>query len=148
MADLKQLGRTLTVYAAQVGRHPQATQRKATKALARELILATPVDEGTARSNWQVGVTPSASPRAAYSPGSHLGISESGNASSAIAAANAAVDAAPSGSTLFVSNPVPYIDILDQGHSRQAPRGMIRRALAVAMAEVRRVKIFGNDRLE
>lgn len=146
MADFHSLGRTLTVYAAQVGRHPQATQRKATKALARELILGTPVDVGTARSNWQVGTTPGASPRGAYAPGSKLGIGEGQNAAAAIAAAYAAVDATPTGADLYVSNPLDYIDELDKGHSRQAPPGLVKRALAVARQEVRRIKIFGNDR--
>ena len=64
----------------------------------------------------------------------------------AIAAAYAAVDAAPTGADLYVSNPLDYIDELDKGHSRQAPPGLVKRALAVARQEVRRIKIFGNDR--
>jgi len=147
MAEMSSLGRTLRVRAAQVGRHAQATQRQATKVLARELILGTPVDRGTARSNWQVGITAnSAGPRPAYSPGRHLGIGETRNAAAAIAASIAAVDRAPTGSDLYVSNPLDYIDDLDEGASRQAAPGLVRRAIAVAGYEVRRRKIFVNDR--
>ena len=147
MKDLMALGRSLKVRAAQVGRNVSATQRRATSVLARELILHTPVDEGTARSNWQVGLTAhSASPRSAYAPGNQLGMGETRNASASIAAAYAAVNRAPIGSDLYVSNPLDYIDDLDDGASRQAAPGLVQRALAVAALEVRRSKIFVNDR--
>lgn len=160
MADLGNLGRVLRVRAYQVGRWADATPRKATKVLVSELIRATPVDEGVARSNWQVESGPSGvSQLPAYSPGSHLGISETRNAAAAIAAAYAKIDGAPSagflrgflnagvaeaagGVTFHVSNPVPWINPLDEGHSRQQPAGFVKRAIEAARIVVRQSRIF------
>ncbi len=161
MADLGDLGRLLRVRAYQVGQWGDATPRKATKVLVSELIRATPVDEGVARSNWQVesAQPDKVSRRPAYAPGRHLGISETRNAAAAIAAAYAKIDRAPSvfqldnffeaglmeaagGVTFHVFNPVPWIDPLDRGHSRQQPAGFVRRAIEAARIVVRQNKIF------
>lgn len=162
MADLKELGRVLRVRSYQVGRWADATPRKATKVLVSELIRATPVDEGVARSNWQVesgaGRT---SVRPAYYPGKHLGIAETRNAAAAIAAAFTKIDGAPTagqlrhflaagiaeaagGVNFYVSNPTSYIQALDEGHSRQQAAGFVRRAIDAARFAVRRNKIFDD----
>lgn len=155
-----ELGRRLRVRAHQVGRWSHATPRKATKVLVSTLIRSTPVDRGVARSNWQVATGGDrASVRPAFSSGRHLGIGETRNAAAAIADAYARIDRAPSagflqafvdagvpeaagGTSFSVSNPVYYIEALDQGHSRQQAAGFVRRAIALASAEVRRNKIF------
>ena len=160
MADLGDLARLLRVRAYQVGQWGDATPRKATKVLVSELIRATPVDEGVARSNWQVESGPSkVSRRPAYAPGRHLGISETRNAAAAIAAAFAKIDRAPTiyqldnffeagimeaagGVTFHVSNPVPWINPLDEGHSRQQAAGFVQRAIQAARIAVRQNKIF------
>jgi len=140
----------------QVGRWSNATPRKAAKALASSLIRSTPVDRGVARSNWQVatGASPP-SVRPAFSPGRHLGISETNNAAAAIADAYARIDRAPTqgfvqalggtgGTDIYVSNPIYYIEALDQGHSRQQAAGFVRRAIDVARVTVRRNRIFDD----
>jgi len=160
--EFGELGRRLRVRAYQVGRWSHATPRKATKVLVGSLIRSTPVDTGTARSNWQVatGATP-ASVRSAFSPGRRLGIGETRNAAATIADAYARIDRAPSagflkgfldagiteaagGTSFYVSNPVYYIDALDKGHSKQQAAGWVRRALDQARFEVRRNKIFDD----
>lgn len=159
-----ELGRRLRVRAYQVGQWADATPRKATKVLAASLIRATPVDRGVARSNWQVrsGSDP-VSVRPAFAPGRHLGIGETRNAAAAIADAYAVIDRAPSisflrslamaagdvgladgGITFYISNPVYYIEALDQGHSKQQAAGFVNRCIALAAAEVRRNKIFDD----
>ena len=161
MADLGDLGRLLYVRAYQVGQWGDATPRKATKVLVSELIRATPVDEGVARSNWQVESAQPArvSQRPAYAPGHHLGISETRNAAAAIAAAYAKIDRAPTifqldnffeaglmeaagGVTFHVFNPVAWIDPLDRGHSRQQRAGFVKRAIEVARFAAHQNKIF------
>ena len=162
MADLGDLGRILRVRSYQVGRWAEATPRLATKVLVSELIRSTPVDRGVARSNWQVESGPSkVTPRPAYAPGRHLGIGETRNAAAAIAAAYAKIDQAPSASFLrgfvnagiteaaggvsfHVSNPMSYINPLDEGHSRQQAAGFVRRAIDAARIAVRRNKIFDD----
>lgn len=162
MAELKDLGRVLRVRSYQVGRWADATPRKATKVLVSELIRSTPVDEGTARSNWQVESGPGrTSVRPPYSPGKHLGISETRNAAAAIAAAFAKIDGAPTagqlrsflaagvaeaagGVSFYVSNPAPHIGALDAGHSRQQEAGFVKRAVEAARIVVRQSKIFDD----
>mgnify|MGYP000179491871 CR=1 FL=1 len=39
---------------------------------------------------------------------------------------------------LFIVNPLPYIDPLERGHSKQAPNGWIRRAIQNVSAKYRR----------
>ena len=157
-----ELGRRLRVRAYQVGRWSHATPRKAAKVLVGSLIRSTPVDRGIARSNWQVGtgVSP-ASVRPAFAPGRRLGISETRNAAAAIADAYARIDRAPSagflqafldagvseaagGVSFHISNPVYYIEALDQGHSRQQAAGFVRRSIDLARLEARRNKIFDD----
>lgn len=43
-----------------------------------------------------------------------------------------------SGRTASVENRVPYIDYLEQGHSRQAPTGFVRQAISATVAEMNR----------
>lgn len=160
--DFSGLGRTLRVRAYQVARWSHATPRKATKVLVSSLIRSTPVDRGVARSNWQVKTgTGAVSVRPAFSPGKHLGLGETRNAAAAIADAFARIDRAPSagflqkfldagisdaagGTSFYVSNPVYYIEALDQGHSKQQAAGFVHRALNLARAEVRQNKIFDD----
>jgi len=163
MADgFSELGRRLRVRAHQVGRWSHATPRKATKVLVSSLIRSTPVDRGVARSNWQVATGASlASVRPAFAPGRRLGLGETRNAAAAIADAFARIDRAPSagflqrflnagiaeaagGTSFYVSNPVYYIEALDQGHSKQQAAGWVRRAIDQARIEVRRNKIFDD----
>lgn len=153
MSDFDRLSRTLLVRSAQVGRNMHATQRKATKIVARELIVGTPVDVGTARSNWQVGVAVAGlfamtriRARMAYAPGRKLGVGETRNAAAAIAAAYSVIDKAPTGADLYVSNPLKYINALDDGHSKQVPPGLVRRAVTAARLAVRRTRIFEDRR--
>jgi hypothetical protein len=90
-----------------------------------------------------------------------LGLGETRNAAAAIAAAYARIDNAPSfgflrgfvnagipeaagGTSFYVSNPVHYIEALDQGHSKQQAAGWVRRAIDQARIEVRRNKIFDD----
>jgi hypothetical protein len=162
VADFNDLGRRLRVRAYQVGRWSHATPRKATKVLVSSLIRSTPVDEGVARSNWQVATGASrAKVRPAFSPGKRLGLGETRNAAAAIADAFARIDRAPTvgflqaflnagvaeaagGTSFYVSNPVYYIEALDQGHSKQQAAGWVRRAIDQARIAVRRNKIFDD----
>lgn len=108
-----------------------------------ELAKSTPVDTGKARSNWQVSGSASASIRSAFSPfpSRHRppysgggGISEGRNLAGAVWAASAAVGRATGRAALYIVNPLPYIQRLNQGHSPQAGAGWISRAIARAQA--------------
>lgn len=91
------------------------------------LIETTPVDTGWARANWIPGLNP---------PGTEpLGKPDAiGPASAAQAQGTAAVAAYTlQQGRIFISNNVPYILILNDGHSNQAPAGFIQRAIEKAV---------------
>ena len=84
-----------------------------------ELTVATPVDTGNARANWQATLdAPAPDVVTVASPGGPM---------------------EPPGKDFdaerlrFVANNVAYIRRLDAGHSQQAPAGFVRAALAKAV---------------
>jgi uncharacterized protein CbrC (UPF0167 family) len=95
--------------------------------VAAELVERTPVDTGWARANWVPSV---GAPHAGTvgAPEAHdMGAHEAGLGQ--VAAYR--LDQGPT----FVSNHVPYINRLNEGHSAQAPSGFVQVAIAKAVAE-------------
>ena len=143
---MKKRGRQIEGSAARI------TRAAATRAL-KALVKGTPVDKGVARSNWRVGIgSPSRSIIQAYAPGKKLGVSETANANAAIAAGVAKIGAVAGvrgrvggvASTIYISNSVPYINLLNGGSSAQAPIGFIQIAILEARAEIRGSRIFNR----
>ena len=96
----------------------QATMifRKITLELDSRVVLGTPVDVGRARGNWfpslntpATGTTDKADP----------------TGSAALAEINSLVGSARLGDTVWLTNNLPYILPLENGHSKQAPDGMV-----------------------
>jgi len=92
-----------------------AFQKRIAFELLSRTVLKTPVDTGRARNAWQlaIGKVPQ-------------GETPSESAGQALARLKF-------GQTIFLANNVPYIILLEHGHSAQAPSGM----LAVSIEEVR-----------
>jgi hypothetical protein len=89
--------------------------RVATLELFNGVIRATPVDTGRARGNWQTSVGAPVNGE----------IAREGDA-----AALAEVEAKTpqgAGQITYLSNNLPYIDELENGSSKQAPEGMVRK---------------------
>lgn len=81
------------------------------------ITVKTPVKTGRARANWfmaegapRIETTDSKSPQV-YSPGDFTGTS-----------------------VIYITNSLPYIVPLEYGHSKQAPAGMVRVAMAEMLA--------------
>lgn len=89
----------------------------------------TPVDTGWARANWFVSVgaaEPGRHPRldpAAPAPTQPGGAAA--EAAEAVTFAALAIVGAQLGQPIHIVNDVPYIEALNDGHSRQAPAGMV-----------------------
>lgn len=93
------------------------------------IILDTPVDTGRARGNWQTDIgnpIKEAIDR----------IDQGGEA--AIRQAQAKIASSGMADSLFMSNNLPYIEPLENGSSRQAPQGMVKRNFARVKQIVRR----------
>jgi hypothetical protein len=104
-----------------------------------ELVGATPIDVGTARSNWAVGLDrlPTMQ-RAAYSPypsrwrppyGSGGSMGDTRNRAGAVWSASAAIRGRKPEQDIYIGNDLPYITRLNQGHSRMAPAGFVEAAI-------------------
>lgn len=103
----------------------------------RQIVLATPVDTGRARSNWIVTVgAPTTTPIEPYSPTSMGGTSESANLSGALGQANTAISKRKFGQTIWIQNNVPYIGRLNEGSSKQAPANFVGIGVQQAVAIV------------
>lgn len=95
------------------------------------LITDTPKKTGQAAANWQaaIGVLPDFKPGYTDIPGAR-------------AAARAVIGARKPGDRINISNATPYIGLLNQGSSRQAPAMFVEKALARARQQVKRIKLL------
>ena len=82
-----------------------------------------PVDTGWARANWAVfiGSEPPSQPIGTRPP--------EGTRINVIQDPTAVLAATPQYPMIWVYNNVPYIEVLEDGHSKQAPSGMLEGAL-------------------
>jgi hypothetical protein len=112
-------------------------------AVLRSAVEATPVDTGTAHSNWTPeldrafeGVFPARVPGAG-------GSTAADNAAAAIEAGTPTIEAFDIGKngSIHITNNAPHIRPLNDGHSKQAPAGFVQIALMEGLATVRGAKI-------
>ena len=96
--------------------------RKGQLQMFSEVVLGTPVDTGRARGNWQFSEGRPASGESSSFDVS--GLATISNAATAISVAEVGKQ------DWFIANNVPYILPLEFGHSKQAPNGMARIAVA------------------
>lgn len=106
----------LTAFAKGTQDRIDKTVKGATTVLFTNVITATPVDQGTAKGNWQAGV---GSPVTGV-----LDVQDPSGQATIAKAAEAIPEKA--GNVVYLSNNLPYIKKLEYGHSQQAPAGMVR----------------------
>jgi hypothetical protein len=109
-----------------------------------EVANTTPVDVGTAISNWQVGLGDAPTTTlSAHSPG-NKGSTWNANVRGTLADATMRIDTALPGEDIHVTNNLDYIDDLEQGYSPQAPDGMVEQAKAKARKKLKGVSLLGR----
>ncbi|MFN3627146.1 MAG: HK97 gp10 family phage protein [Parvibaculum sp.] len=113
-------------------------------AVTRTVIDATPVDTGRARSNWTAELDQAFQTLfPAHVPGVK-GSTATANAEIAIGNAEAVIeqfDISKNGS-IHISNGLPYIGALNDGHSTQAPVDFVKLAVIDGLATIRNAKIL------
>lgn len=110
--------------------------RTATYAALSSAIIGTPIDLGQAKNNWFVS-TSTPDTKSLIPSNEDIG----DNAQAVISRASLAIDTWQIGNgSLFISNNLSYIVPLDKGHSKQAPEGMSKQALAAAQQVLRQTK--------
>ena len=87
----------------------------------RGVVLKTPVDTGRARANWQLSIN---------IPKTDIVNSKQKAGAKAITDGNRTLKTIKLGEDIYITNNLPYIGVLERGHSKQAPRGMVALTLA------------------
>jgi hypothetical protein len=109
--------------------------RRAALAAATAVIVATPVDTGRARANWQVGLdAPVLTLRETAGP----------SPAAPIAAAQAQIERYRGSAhrEIWLTNNLPYIQKLNEGWSAQAPAGYVEQAIAMAVRSVKGARLL------
>ena len=120
--------------------------RKVALAVDAAVVLGTPVDTGRARSNWRVSIgTPVDGEIPPYKPGSHLGLGETANAAKAMEQGYRTIYLHNDTSDIWISNNVPYINMLEHGHSPQNSR-FVRAAVQKGLYLLRDFTLLGLRR--
>ncbi|MEC8039577.1 MAG: hypothetical protein VX083_15740 [Pseudomonadota bacterium] len=110
-------------FAEDINRWAQRTEEKldlAVQKIALDLfervIMATPVDSGRARANWQVTI--------GTVPNGTLDLTDK-TGQATISRATATAAGLKAGDVIYLVNNLPYIQRLEDGYSGQAPAGMV-----------------------
>nr|DAN15709.1 MAG TPA: tail component [Caudoviricetes sp.] len=134
--NLNQFGDKINRVAVNVPKNADEIVRKVALAADQTITMATPVDTGRARANWQVGIGVVPTGTVEYSGGG------AGAAGYAIGAATNAVTTykgQPGG--IWLVNNLPYIQRLNEGWSAQAPAKFVEQAIDTAVNAIRDSKV-------
>lgn len=143
--NLKQLSAKMHGYSKLIRTNTVKKKRVISLAISSDVTLATPVDEGRARSNWQASVSsPITETIDAYFPG-EKGSTAAVNAQAAIDQQQSAVNQAKVEESIFITNNLPYIIPLNRGHSPLAEPGYIERSVERGIQTGRRVRLLNDD---
>lgn len=147
MATIAEFARNIRKRASNIENGSVALVKRVAKTALRELVNGTPVKTGLARSNWRVSVggTATAVIESRANPGKG-GFAERTVAAATIADGIAKINtlsvgknrfgSGQAGSSLRISNNVPYIDKLRNGSSKQQPNDWVAEALTKAESEL------------
>lgn len=117
----------------------------ASRTVGKTAVETTRVDTGKARSNWRANLNgPAVGVIPAYAPGNKLGFGERANAVSAIAQQRAVIAqfSVNRNRSVFISNNVPYIGILNNGGNNISPGNMAQLAVQAAKVRIQNEKIL------
>jgi hypothetical protein len=107
-------------FAQDIPRQVNEIKKETARAILAEIVPATPVLTGAARSNYVTAV-------GAPSPVIRDNIDKAGEVS--IREGDAAISGAQPGQPIYINNNLPYIGALNNGSSKQAAAGFVERAV-------------------
>lgn len=143
--NLNQFANRMRKRAADIEPAVDEVLRKVAVVANQTVIMATPVDTGRARANWQVSINTPITEQLATVPipagkrGRKKRVRESAQAAMD---RNKAVIQSYRGGEIILQNNVPYIGALNAGSSAQAAAGFVERALMAAARAVSRSKVL------
>ena len=131
MSNLAKLARDLHILASELPEKANEVVRVFAIEALNNLILATPVDTGRARSNWFVN---------ANNPDSS--VSQNTDFNSNMSTQVGKLSKLQGFESVWISNNLPYIGVLNDGHSQQAPVGFVEKAVEAAGSAIANAKIL------
>lgn len=140
---MRGFSKRIKAVAAGVESNANTMMRKTVITVASAVALRTPVDTGRARANWQTQIGSAAG-------GIVGGFTKGKDGSTGAAAAAQAINNAVTtmngykkgGVDVFISNNLPYIDVLNKGSSQQAPAGFIQSAIDAGLRAIRKSRLI------
>jgi Flp pilus assembly protein TadD len=144
MAGLDAFAKRMSRIAVEVEGNVEQAMKDCATAVAKSVVEGTPVDTGKARSNWLAGIdAPVSAEIEPHVPGI-AGSTGDANAEAAIDQASAVIETfnIAKNSSIHVTNNLPYIGALNDGHSRQAPTDFVKLAVMDGLATVKGAKIL------
>lgn len=155
MPTLTDLADQMDALAKRIPAFAKETTDDVALSILNDLVQVTPVDVGTALSNWQLTLdAPAADVLPAFVP-SPKGRMKDGKWQHAVDPVVTAQNNLPRvldeaklvlagrvpGQDVFITNNLPYIKTLDEGSSEQAPSGFIDRAIILGREVVAKAKL-------
>lgn len=131
MAEMKDLNGILQKAGQTITDNADRLVRRCALAVDAAVVLATPVDTGRARSNWQVEIGQAADGVIGDPNDKHAKFDQSGR--EALEAGKSVIAKYAGGSSLNITNNLPYIERLNDGWSKQAPAGFVEQAMQVGI---------------
>lgn len=140
--DLRRFANRIDLIAGRIEPNAHKAAKLTALAVDQTVVMATPVDEGRARANWQVqaGIAPS-NVIPPYAPGEG-GSTSAQNTQAALEQGKIAISTAAPGQEIHITNNLPYIGALNDGHSAQAPANFVEQAVNVGIETVRRSRLI------
>lgn len=137
--SLKQFAVRMKGQGAAIPNRADQVVRQIALAADRALVMGTPVDTGRARANWQATL---GEPATGTIDGGFTGSRRAGTVRDPTARNAAVIAAYRGGTSIFLTNNLPYIVPLNNGHSKQQPAGFVERALNAVTNAARRARLI------
>lgn len=139
--DLRNFSKRIRLIANTVEENSNQLTRKVALAVDAAVVMATPVDTGRARSNWQVELNaPASGVKDAYTPGTEQSTSGA-NAREAIEQGKGVISQYKNGNVIHITNNLPYIGRLNEGYSAQAGANFVEKAVHIGIQAIKNVKL-------
>lgn len=138
MANLGSFAKKMRKASVAVRSNADELVRDVAEGILATVVSDTPVDEGRARSNWQVNLNgPATGTRNPYVPGKK-GSTGLENIIAAIEMGTSKIEEYRGGQEIHITNNLDYIQDLNDGASRQAPPGYVQEAVLEAIGKIQR----------
>ena len=141
--SMQTLSLSMKALAHEIPDRVNALKRKIALDILKNVVLMTPVDTGRAKGNWLVNIGSAAT-----------GVLGTGDDKSdrqlfghegggSLAKGGATINSAKPLSPIYITNNLPYIQALNAGHSKQAPKMFVQMGIRRAIAPLSRAQTFG-----